>query len=362
MRLLLLSWDAARPGWLDPDVAGLAAAMVDQGAKVEVVSVGTGGGPAAPDVSVVWAGEAPPVIPTTDPLSRVLACNSRAHAAALRTLRDRPADVVVAHGWQTAYAAAHVRADAELPLVAVMPATELSRGGDLSDAASLLVHQIEWWLTYEARRVVARHAAGRRALTRSFRLPPGKVDVIPTGVAIPPDPSPVGDPPRVVVVAPATGPVATVAAQVLESLCAAGVPARRTTPGSVRPVEDDILVALDPAAERDVLGAMAAGMAVVVPDGGPLHALVHAGRSGLRVDGGAAAVADVVAALATDAARTARLGEGARRRARDRHAWPVVADAFLRCVRRAVEEEAAMRSAPSRPLRPVLVRALDLDD
>ena len=49
MRLLLLSWDAARPGWLDPDVAGLAAAMVDQGAKVEVVSVGTGGGPAAPE-------------------------------------------------------------------------------------------------------------------------------------------------------------------------------------------------------------------------------------------------------------------------------------------------------------------------
>ena len=45
------------------------------------------------EVPVPWAGEAPPVIPAAEGISRVLAWNSRAHATALRLLRDRPPHV-----------------------------------------------------------------------------------------------------------------------------------------------------------------------------------------------------------------------------------------------------------------------------
>ena len=102
--------------------------------------------------------EAPPVIPFgTDLVPWVLAFNNRVQAAAHRAGAPSTAfDVVHAHDWLVAYAAAGLKEAFDLPVVATVHATEYGRHqGWLPGPMNKLIHQVEWWLTYEARRVIA---------------------------------------------------------------------------------------------------------------------------------------------------------------------------------------------------------------
>ncbi len=182
MRVLLLTWDVTRPGSADADALALAGQLAGAGADVEVLLAGAVGPTSTIEqdgLLLTWVGEAAPVIPLEDIVSRVLAFSVPAHAAAVRRAAQQPVDVVLAVGWQTAYVAAHLRESLDLPVVATLASTEVGRvGGDLEDPTSLLVHQVEWWLTYEARRVIAGTRATRREVQVAFHLPGTKVDVI----------------------------------------------------------------------------------------------------------------------------------------------------------------------------------------
>jgi glycogen(starch) synthase len=189
VRILSLAWGAATDavGTIDGDALDLAQTLARRGNDVHLLAAGGDAPTHAEDlggVEVHWVGEAPPVIPDGDDalVPRVLALNTRAFAAAATLLRDVEVDVLLAHGWQTTYAGIHLRQSYDLALLAVLDGTTNGRtGGELSGDA-LLVHQIEWWLTYEARRVVAASRHGAEELREAFRLPPDKVEVI----ALPP--------------------------------------------------------------------------------------------------------------------------------------------------------------------------------
>ncbi|MBW3662875.1 MAG: glycosyltransferase [Actinobacteria bacterium] len=185
MRILSLAWNAATDaaGTIDADALDLAQTLARRGNDVHLLAAGGDAPTHSEDVGgidVHWVGEAPPVIADGDDalVPRVLALNTRAFAAAATLLRDVQVDVLLAQGWQTTYAAIHLRQSYELALLAVLDGTTHGcAGGDLSGDA-LLVHQIEWWLTYEARRVVAASRQGAEELRGAFQLPPGKVEVI----------------------------------------------------------------------------------------------------------------------------------------------------------------------------------------
>ena len=342
MHLIVLSWDADRPGRLDPAALALARAVVAHDASCEVLTLGTGptstrrvGG-----LDVTWVAEAPPVIPpgVGDGLSRVLAAASRVSAVAERRCGARPPDAVLAFGWATAWTATTLRASRHTPLVAVLDSTAAGRaGGELGDAGRLEA-QVEWWLTYEARRVVVPTDTVRRELRRAYRLPGAKVDVVPAGAS--PAPATSGMGVRVV----GTGPLAR---------------AVRSAVGTAATPRPGIVVVLDDTAVRATLHAMATGAAVVVARDGGLRGLVHAGRSGLPVPRDRSAVVGAVRDLQRDPGRRARLGAAARARVAERHAWPDVADRVVQVARVAVEEEAALVTSATRddPLRPLLLRS-----
>jgi glycogen(starch) synthase len=82
-----------------------------------------------------------------------------------------------------AHAAANLRAAHEVPIVATMHATEAGRHqGWLPNQFSKAIHTVEWWLTFEARRVITCSQHMSWEVTRLFELPPGKVDVIANGI------------------------------------------------------------------------------------------------------------------------------------------------------------------------------------
>jgi glycogen synthase len=192
MRVLMLSWEYPPHvvGGLGRHVAALARSLTAQGHEVHVVTRSEGGVPAPSEewvdgIHVVRVPEAPPVIPFDDLIPWVLAFNNRVTAAAGRLMREHEIDVIHAHDWLVTYAAASLKETWSLPVVATFHATEYGRHqGWLPGPMNKLIHQVEWWLTYEARRVITCSGYMRQQVEDLFALPRDKVDVIPNGVEI----------------------------------------------------------------------------------------------------------------------------------------------------------------------------------
>lgn len=190
MRILILSWEYPPHivGGLGRHVAALARELVADGHQVHVVTRGKPGDSAQAEgwfdgIHVVRVSEAPPAIPFEDLVPWVLSFNNRVTSAAGRLLREYAIDVIHAHDWLVAYAAATLKEIWEIPVVATIHATEYGRHqGWLPEPMNRLIHQVEWWLTYEARRVITCSRYMREQVERIFELPPAKVDVVPNGV------------------------------------------------------------------------------------------------------------------------------------------------------------------------------------
>jgi len=189
----VLSWEYPPQvvGGLGRHVSALTRSLAARGHDVHVVSRDHPDAPAeelVEGVRVTRVGEAPPVIGFEDLVPWVLAFNNRVLSAAARLAADDTDggfDVVHAHDWLVAYAAAGVKDAFGLPLVATVHATEYGRHqGHLPGPMNKLIHQIEWWLTYEARRVITCSGYMRDQVTDIFELPGDKVDVVPNGVAL----------------------------------------------------------------------------------------------------------------------------------------------------------------------------------
>ncbi|HEX7355118.1 MAG TPA: glycosyltransferase family 4 protein [Mycobacteriales bacterium] len=186
MRVLMLSWEypPVVVGGLGRHVHAIAVDLARQGHDITVVSrhqPGAAYDETVEGVRVLRAPEDPPAFPMSDLLAWSQALNHALLRAVLRA--DLPApDVVHAHDWLVAHAATALKERYRVPLVATVHATEAGRHqGWLPGPTNRAIHTVEWWLTYEARRVVTCSSYMRWEVTRLFDLPPGKVDVIANG-------------------------------------------------------------------------------------------------------------------------------------------------------------------------------------
>lgn len=197
MRVLMLSWEYPPHvvGGLGRHVAGLSRALAAGYAEVLVVTCG-GEGPDEEirgDLGVMRVRFGEPAglhFPEA-----VAQRNAGLLQGVLRKLSSgwRP-DVVHAHDWLTAYAARAVKHALEIPLVATIHATEFGRNRGLHTDLQRHISDVEWWLAYEAWRVICCSEAMRSELQSVFQLPADKIRVIPNGVDLPQEG---GDPGRV---------------------------------------------------------------------------------------------------------------------------------------------------------------------
>ncbi len=188
MNVLMLSWEYPPRvvGGLGRHVHALATALVCAGHDVVVVSRDHPDAPAdsvVEGVRVVRVGEDPPLVPFEELLAWVMALNHGLVRAALMVLEDFTPDVIHAHDWLVAHAAKTLKDHTGSPVVATVHATEAGRHqGFLPGPVNRAVHSVEWWLTYEARRVITCSSYMRHEVIRLFALPPEKVDVVPNGI------------------------------------------------------------------------------------------------------------------------------------------------------------------------------------
>ncbi len=420
MRILLLSWEYPPHvvGGLGRHVGALARSLAADGHEVHVVTRDLPDAPAVRDavedgVHVRRVPEAPPVLGFEQLVSWVLACNNRIQAVAGRLLREQHFDVIHAHDWLVGYAAAGLKETWDVPVVATIHATEYGRHqGWLPGAMSKLIHQVEWWLTYEARRVIVCSRYMRDELERIFALPPDKLDVVPNGVdvrdfTVDPDEARAlrreltGPRTRMILYAgrleyekgvqtllealpevrDRVGPtrvfiagVGTYADQLQQQV------RRRKLQRHVRFtgfLADRQLrlhfgaadVAVTPSIYEPfglvAVEAMACGTPVVVGDTGGLREIVADGSGLSFTPEDAPGLADALVHVLTDQELAHELIRRGTARARDRYDWAAVARRTAEVYGQAVREEAALRATERRaPLRPQLRAApiLELDD
>jgi glycogen synthase len=415
MRILMLSWE------YPPSVGGhahhagvLARHLVALGHEVHVVTRTDAEASQPTDgwvdgVHVVRVAEAPPVIPLTERVPAVLSFNSRAQAVAAKLIRRFDVDVLHVHDRLLAYAASGLRDAFGLPMVATIHATEYAQHPGLPDDVSKLVHQVEWWLTYEAGRVITCRQEVRDQLCEHFRLPAGKVDVVPAAVDVPAGgalparwrgelrATLAGPRTRVVLVGgrldergldrvlsalpalrDAVGPTKLVVAaggvepgEIRRRARRVGARHRVLAVGHLRAdafarhaAVADAIVLLDDdePCGATVVEALAADAPVVVADAVGASELVADAAVVLRRPT-ARTLAAALVPLLTDVARADRLRAAARTRVAQRHAGPVVARATLDVYERTIDEHERAGREQRPPLRPILQAAplLELD-
>ena len=400
MCVLHLSWEYPPLvyGGLGRHVHALTEAQAAQGHEVVVVTPHPGSDALAYDeiVNGVRVVRAPHDDPEVPPHDRFLAWTMALNHAMTRTALGlghswRP-EVVHAHDWLVAHAAANLRASFEVPIVATMHATEAGRHqGWLPNDFSTSIHAIEWWLTFEARRVIACSQHMRWEVTRLFELPADKVDVLPNGIDLTEWTTTPAELEAARALHAGAGPLALFAGRLewekgVHTLIEAMPRLRRRFPGlrlvivgkgsQLEPLQQltrrlrvsgsvtftgwltegelrSVSAAADVAVVPSVyepfglvaLEAAALGTPLVVADTGGLAEIVEHGETGLVFPAlDPAALADAVSAVLRDEVLARRIVRTARAVVERDYSWPAVAASTVEVYERAVREERVLRA------------------
>ncbi len=187
MRVFMLTWEYPPHvvGGLGRHVTELVPALAAEDVEVHVLTprlYGGSGEDGWPNLFVHRMDV--PRMHEYDFISFVTESNGVLEERAERLLQEvgRP-DVLHAHDWLVARAAVALKHRFHLPLVATIHATERGRGrGTLSGENAQAINGTEWWLTYEAWRMICVSHYMSRQVQEYFACPAGKIDVIPNGV------------------------------------------------------------------------------------------------------------------------------------------------------------------------------------
>jgi glycosyltransferase involved in cell wall biosynthesis len=190
MNVLLLSWEYPPRiiGGLGTHVHQLAVNLARLGINIHVVTKDAEGAPDYEEkegVKIHRVPLYPPRIPQDDWVSWTLQFNVALLERAVPLLNEKIGrlHVIHAHDWLVAHAGIALKHAYRVPLVATIHATEYGRHqGRLPGPMQKIIHQIEWWLTFESVRTICCSNYMRDEVVSIFDLPPDKVTVIPNGI------------------------------------------------------------------------------------------------------------------------------------------------------------------------------------
>lgn len=186
----MLSWEYPPRivGGISPHVYELSPELVNLGLEVHVVTKAT---PDAPDEEIEPSGvhvhrvhlDAEP----KDFVHEIQLLNKATDLRVRQLLEDwRPGGeptVFHAHDWLSLDSARALKYEYQLPMIATIHATEHGRkGGHIHGELSRYIHEQEYWLTYEAWRIIVCSHFMRGEVHRIFDAPLDKIDVVYNGI------------------------------------------------------------------------------------------------------------------------------------------------------------------------------------
>lgn len=186
MRILMLSWEypPKSVGGLAQHVYDLSCALVGIGEEVHVLTCGAPGIPDYEQVNGVhvhrfqtYQISAPHFVTWIAQLNIAMLERAIPLFAELGGVH-----IIHAHDWLVAYAARALKHAWRLPLVVTIHATEYGRNCGLHNDIQRHISDIEWWLTYEAWKVICCSQYMKNEVRHVFQVPDDKIRVIVNGV------------------------------------------------------------------------------------------------------------------------------------------------------------------------------------
>jgi glycosyltransferase involved in cell wall biosynthesis len=195
MRVLMLSWEYPPHvvGGMGKHVFELAPALAAAGIEVHVLTPLLRGG-AAREVTAegvtIHRIEPPHMEDYGFVTFAVETSNVLEQAAYALCAEFKAFDLIHAHDWLASTAAVALKHAWRRPLVATIHATERGRGQGflITNDHSERINELEWGLTYEAWRVIACSRFMAHQVHDYFSTPLDKIDVVPNGIYVHPDP------------------------------------------------------------------------------------------------------------------------------------------------------------------------------
>jgi glycosyltransferase involved in cell wall biosynthesis len=194
MRVLMLSWEYPPHmiGGLGVHVASMVPDLAAAGIDVSVVTPLLNGGAMqeeTPEGGKVFRINVPHIDNANFTTFVAHANYHLEHAVHLLCTQSGRFDIIHTHDWLTAASAIALKQHWHIPLVATIHATERGRGrGMLHGDQALQIDSLEYQLTYEAWRIIVCSGFMTKQLVESFQTPRDKIDVIPNGSNIHPNP------------------------------------------------------------------------------------------------------------------------------------------------------------------------------
>lgn len=191
MRILLLSWEFPPHvvGGLGKHVADLTPALTAQGIEVHVVTPQLRGGAETEEIcSGLIVHRVPLDVAATND---IVVFSHSSNGSLEQKGRELSAeyggfDLIHGHDWLIAHSSVALKYTLKRPLVVTVHSMERGRmQGTINSEQSRAIDGTEWWLTYEAWRVITVSHYMARQVRTFFGIPSDKLDVIYNGVTMP---------------------------------------------------------------------------------------------------------------------------------------------------------------------------------
>ena len=186
VRILMFSWEypPKAVGGIAPHVYDLTTSLASIGEEVHLVTCGEPGIPEFEQVNGVGVHRVNPYhLAAPDFITWVMQLNMAMLEKAVPLLNEpEGVHLLHAHDWLVAYAARVLKYAYRLPLVATIHATEYGRNYGLHNSLQRYISSVEWWLAYEAWRVICCSNYMKNEVRYVFQAPGDKIRVIVNGV------------------------------------------------------------------------------------------------------------------------------------------------------------------------------------
>jgi len=186
MRICMLTWEFPPRivGGIARHCLGLSKALAKLGHEVYVVTLEFPGTPLFEDVDGVKVHRVLIELGHPNFIIWTFIFNHFMEKKVAELSRSVKFDIIHIHDWLTAEAGVSSKYFLDKSLVSTVHSTEVGRSQGLHNPDSFLIDGIEWWMTYEAKRVIVCSNSVKWEIESHFNLPHDKVTVIPNGVEV----------------------------------------------------------------------------------------------------------------------------------------------------------------------------------
>ena len=186
MKICMLTWEFPPRivGGIARHCLGLSRALAKQGYEVHLVTLEFPGAPLQEEIDGVKVHRVLIELGHPNFMMWVFIFNHFMEKKVATLNREVGFDLIHIHDWLTALAGISSKQFLNKPLISTVHSMEVGRSQGLHNSDSFLIDGIEWWMTYEAKHVIACSNSVKRELEDHFHLPSDKITVIPNGVDV----------------------------------------------------------------------------------------------------------------------------------------------------------------------------------